>query len=447
MELATTCEKCNYDLLKFLLPKRELYFLDSEYRFGEKLKEKIKNYKLFPTISGEYISIDDGPKYSDIRFDNIVSPQTFSTLLLHCEDETILRYMKEVGIGFYDEATMVTMLNKDADDYTKKKQNTSLIVLFRAAFPYAKSAPKLLIDSNGNRVTEDNVTVYHNPDKQFELPVWCNMRFISVDMEESLLREWNCSSRDLMKNLAIYGGSEYSFDRVLRELISQSKNDSVKVLDLLHWLFGTWEKNDQRFDTSFSGVNVQAVSRSGEIVSIAESFLGSEYGNFVGERIISCLENPIFLADHVTLGFDDSKKEICKTFLTQLGAKVYPAIESRKLSSTGNEEDEYINYNSITYPVIKTVYGEEFACNTQSDGLFCYPWCREVKIADIIGITEILKKASYLDILYWICDDEQLRRHIRNTNEIKKEIFSCFVKYYLHHAKLRRRERCFPSHI
>lgn len=411
VELAESSENCDYDLLKFLIPAHTLYFLDREYDFGGKLKEKIRHYKLFPTIAGKYISVDDSPKYSNFRFDEIVSTQTFSTLLLHCEDETVLHYIGELGIGFYDEATMVAMLNKDADDYTEKKQNVSLILLFRRAFPYAKSAPKLLIDSNGNRVVEDEVTIYHNPDKHFELPAWCKMRFISLDMEKALCRAWRCDPRSLMQNLSGYGGAEYSFDRVLRELISQSKNDKEKTLELLRWLFDTWERNDQQFETGLTRVNVQAVSREGDIVPISKMFFGHEYGNDVGERIASCLKEPIFLADLATLGFDDGEKETLKKFLSQLGAKSYPAIESRKLSS--NEFYAYKKYNSSVHATL-FARGEPFSY----DDFFYHEWGSEIQLADIVGISEILQKANYKDILYWIWDDEQLRLHIRNKNEV-----------------------------
>ena len=409
-DLAAESQGCNYDALKFLLPAQPLYFLDREYLFTDKLKEKIKHYKLFPTIREEYISIDDEPRYREERFDSVVSPRTFSKLLKHCDDATVSSYIKSLGIPFYDEATLTEMINADANEYTAKKQNVILIELFRQVFMFAKRAPKLLIDSDGNRVTEEDVTVYHNPEKYFALPRWCKMRFISSDMEKTLCRDWRCDPRDLMKYLSPYGGSEYSFDRVLRELISQSKDDKEKTIELLHWLFHEWEKNGQQFETGLNRVNVQVISRDDEIVQVSKCFFGREYDNEVGERIISCLTKFTFLADCGTLGFDDGEKEALKVFLAQLGVKFYPAIESKELSIY--DYIAYKGYNAKIYTTL-SARGEQY---THED-LF-YHSEHSIQVADIDEITEILQKSSYIDILYWIFNDEQLNRHIRNRNEI-----------------------------
>ena len=46
-------DKCDYEALRFLLPSESLGQLDRENNFTSRLKEKIKEYRIFPTISEE----------------------------------------------------------------------------------------------------------------------------------------------------------------------------------------------------------------------------------------------------------------------------------------------------------------------------------------------------------------------------------------------------------
>jgi hypothetical protein len=64
-EIADNSKQYDYTALKFLLPANQLYFLDKQYDFTSKLKQRIKFYKLFPTIAGNYISLDESPKIQE----------------------------------------------------------------------------------------------------------------------------------------------------------------------------------------------------------------------------------------------------------------------------------------------------------------------------------------------------------------------------------------------
>ena len=277
-ELAQNTNKCDYDALRFLLPSESLGQLDKEYSFTSKLKEKIKEYKVFPTISEEYISISESPKYSCRRFDEILLPSTCHTLLKHAPDEYIVDYISESGIKFYSDKELVKLINQDAQHYVDSNLNAELIALyyetFISAYPYSQVAPKLLTDSKGNLILDENVKIFDNPAQRFDLPEWSKMYFLNSELEITLSKRLRTQGRNLTDKLKSFNVVEYSFNRVLAELVSQSKEDLEKTKGTLAWLYEYWEQNNRAFPSGFGNTDIRIVSRNSEIVGISKCYIG-----------------------------------------------------------------------------------------------------------------------------------------------------------------------------
>ena len=339
-------------------------------------------------------------------------------MLKPCDDAVVLSYIDELGISFYSKDEIVALLNADADEYIATKKHQRLIALFYETYPYSNIAPKLLVDSNGKRIIDDNVTIFNNDDDRFALPKWCEMRFIDSELEKALLTTFNCKPRRLMEILAPYGCSEYSFDSVVRQLVAQCRNDAQKAKDLLRWLFESWRNNNHSFKTSLTNINIRVVSRTGDIVQSSKCYFGKEYGNEIGERITSCLDDVEYVAPCTDLGFEETELQLVKEFLTHLEVKDFPAVE--QVSLHGTDFLEYQKYNAEKYPLL-TVGTESFYCNDRYNGLFYQGWGARIQVADIDGLEEILTKADYKDILYWLLSDFSLNMRIKNANEIDDE--------------------------
>ncbi len=409
-EIAANSQQYDYTALEFLLPSQQLYFLDKQYDFTSKLKKKIKGCKLFPTIDDRYISLDELPRYSNKDFARYVSKKTFNSLLKPCKNDTILSYFKELGISFYSSEELVALLNVDADEYVNSGVHDKLIILYHETYSYVNIAPKLLVDSNGKRIADENLTIFNNDENRFTLPEWSEMRFIDLNLEKKLLKSFNCDSRRLMEILKVYGGAEYSFDNVVRQLVSQCREDKQKTKDLLKWLFDNWCNNNYSFKSGLKNINIRLISRDGNIEQSSKCYFGKEYGNDIGERIISCLDTPVFVSGIDELGLTGADMHLVKAFLSQLDVKEYPPIAKKSL--TGQDYRKYIEYNSEKYPEL-SVRNETYRYD-----YFFYQISREVQVADIIGFENILKYADYRDIIYWMINDNNLNIHIKNINEI-----------------------------
>lgn len=246
-ELVNESDQCDYEALSFLLPSESLGQLDREYNFSSRLKEKIKEYRIFPTISEEYISISEFPKYSCSRFDEILLPSTCYTLLKHASKEYIVDYINESGIKFYSDKEVVRLINQDSQYYVDNNLNAELIALYYESYPCSQIAPKLLTDSKGKLILDENVKIFDNPTQRFDLPEWSKMYFLNSELESILSKRLRAQGRNLTDMLKTFNVVEYSFNRVLAELVSQSKENLEKTKGTIAWLYEYWEQNNRLF--------------------------------------------------------------------------------------------------------------------------------------------------------------------------------------------------------
>lgn len=415
VEISKKANKCDYEALEFLIPGTQLYFLDKEYDFSSKLKEKIKEFKILPTINGEYISLKDNPKYTDNEWHLYLNKQRFSNLLQRCSDKKIKEYIKENGIEFYDVNEIVSLINLDADTYVSNGDSAKIIQLFHdeANFRNSKIAPYLLTDNNNQRILDSEIKVFNYPETPFTLPSWSKLCFINKDLQEKLFSYWNITSvRTLVDNLSAFGCNEYSFDKVLTELIRQAKNNHSKVKSLLRWIFENFNSNE-KIASYTKNVDIKIITRDGDIASCNKCYFGKDYGNEVGERIIMNLDSHLFIADPITLGLNDKSRDMIISFLKQLGVKKYPKLECVSLNDL--EAKEYIKYNSCIYNTLTVEKNERYSCDDFFNNF------QQINVNTIVGIEKILENATFEDIICWALQDRDFNDQITSQNEISDQ--------------------------
>lgn len=410
-ELVNESDQCDYEALSFLLHSESLGQLDREYNFSSRLKEKIKEYRIFPTISEEYISISEFPKYSCSRFDEILLPSTCYTLLKHASKEYIVDYINESGIKFYSDKEVVRLINQDSQYYVDNNLNAELIALYYESYPCSQIAPKLLTDSKGKLILDENVKIFDNPTQRFDLPEWSKMYFLNSELESILSKRLRAQGRNLTDMLKTFNVVEYSFNRVLAELVSQSKENLEKTKGTIAWLYEYWEQNNRLFPSGFGNTEIRIVSRNNEIVGVSKCYIGKEYGNELGERLTSLLENSIYVGSSEQIGLSDKNIEDVKIFISALGIKQYPTIETVKLDYS--EQTAYIRYNSQKHPDIYDTRAERF-----SHATFFSQWGKEISVSSIKDVEKILQQADFYDIICWLLHDAELYKAVTSENEI-----------------------------
>lgn len=406
---------CNYDPLKLIITSEIDYILSSVFKFDIILKEKAREKKILPSISGEYVSIAEAPKYSDERFSSVLNPKVFSNLLKATDDVGIKKYLKnDLGIGFYSYEDFCGLLNDSLSDYSIE-QKAILAVLINKEYRYITSSsifPHLLVERNGNSII-DTSKVYPLPTEEqvIELPSWVDIKFLSPEMEKYLADELGIGNnrRGLAQTLARYNLEEYSFPRLLRGVVSQEeeKITSKEICsDILNWLWGYYDQEDRQ---QISDVRVKIICRDGEIRFARDCYIGREYGNELGERLVSLFSNNFVSFDELGLSCKDPVTII--GFLEWLGVSRYPRLIQKTL-----ENEEKDNFVGVCYPLY-----------VQRDGYY-YNRSEFSNITSVcVGYFEhfdiILERANFNDILAWFLIDDDIKIRLQCETE-EKNIFS-----------------------
>lgn len=418
VEVSLVHKECNYEPLRLIISTDMDIVLMNTYHLDKLLKNKAKEKSILPTISGKYISVHDNPIYSPNGFDKVLNPDLFGNLLLVADDEHIAKYIQEdLGIEFYTYINFCKKINGSVAFYSIEKR-VELIRLIKLEYSYEKSDsffPHLLEDSKG-RIIDDYARVYPLPieEKGIDLPEWVEIRFLSIDMEKMLYKALGIGNnrRELSKELARYNLEEYSFDRLLHGIVNQVDsvvNSIEKCKDIINWL---WKYYDTDNRQTLNDIKVKVICRDGSIRYANECYLGKEYDNELGERLISVYSNNFVSSSCFDLG--DNDIILVASFFEWIGVAKFPRLEKKTL--TGSERNSYLKYCDRLY--------------VQRDN-YSYPHTEFTNIRSVIvGCYEqfelLLDVADFNDILAWFVVDEHINSRLSSITE-EKNPFSCIT--------------------
>lgn len=407
-------QKCDYRPLSLVITSDIDIVLRNDYKLDELLREKVYEKKILPTIADNYISINDLPRYSKKDFANVLNPEVFPTLLKLADDDFIERYLEnDLDIDFYEYEDFCESLNNDIENYSMEEK-VSLIALVNDEFGLESGEifPHLIIDSCGKTIC-DNSKVYPFPNEEqvIDLPEWVDIRFLNQDMEKLLYSELGLGNdrRNLVKELAKYNLEEYSFDRLLRGVVSQVEEDLIskeRCLDILNWLWNYYNLEDHQ---AIQDVKVKVICRDGEFRYAKECYIGKEYGNELGERIIGLYSSQFVALEKLNIECEDSNRIV--GFMEWLGASKYPRFIRYNLPCT-----EGGGYLDDCYPLYVQNDNKWFEKHEFSR-------IKSITVGFVESFDVIIEKADFNDLLSWFLLDEEIYSRIICETE-EKNTFS-----------------------
>ncbi len=264
------------------------------------MREKAKAQPILPTVSGRYISINDHPFYSTEDFASVLKSADFPTLLQVCDDKDVDQYIRNaLGVDFCPYETFCQKVNANITAYSRSEKVKLISMILREyAYTYGvNNFPHLLEDTDGN-VIDTPVKVYPAPleEQVISVPKWVNISFLSPEMEKELNGALHISDRrEMARKLARFNLEEYNFDKVLTGVIGQINNQidtKEKCTDILSWLWGYYDRQERK---ALPDIKVKVITRDGSIRFAKECYLGREFGNQLGERIVG-LYSDVFLS-------------------------------------------------------------------------------------------------------------------------------------------------------
>lgn len=409
VDISEKQKQCNYDPLRMVISTGMDHVLSNEYHLDSLLKEKAREKRVLPTISGNYVSVADCPKYSKYRFDKVLSPATFGELMPATDEKEIENYIRYyLNIEFYSYAAFCKQLNDTIKDYNLK-QKASLIKLIDANYIETSTDyfPHLLEDCEG-RIIDDPVKVFPSPHEEvaIALPEWVKIKFLSEEMEKTLCDVLGIGNnrRELAKKLSRYHMEEYRFERLLRGVTNQVDhiiNSAEKSKEILGWLWKYYviEKNQP-----INGIKVKILCKDGNLHYTNECYLGKEFDNKLGERIID-----IFSSNFVDPSCFDSGNaptNLVIGFLEWIGVSKFPRFEYKSL--TGIDRAAYINSYKKLY-----VQSERYGYT-----------CSELNLERVVvgyyeHFAEVINEVNINDVLSWFVLDDNIKSRLSSETEEK----------------------------
>lgn len=413
LKIASKEAESSYSPLQMMIPSIQYFAVNDLYKIRDLLVEEIKSISIFPSISGSYIGLNDKPHFHKQEFADYLNKDTFKSLLKKCNDDTIINVLWKLGVGKYTENEMVDLINNDGDEYVKANSNAELIKLFINDYPNCTRAPSLLVNSSGVRVLDSDVKLFSSTSNQFSLPDWASISFIDKALEDKLEDLLNChTARSLAEKTKVFGYEEYSFKKVLAAINSQVNSDIDRAKNVIKWMHDSWEQISSEM-SSTEKTYIDVLTRDGTLAKSNKCFIGSEYGNDLGERIVSKLSEKTFIASLEEYGLTGCKKETLEKIFIELGSKKFPLIE---VSELNNEDAKtFIELNKGRFDKLEV--SQENNLLTYEE-LF-YQKCR-VFVSDIEEFDKILNESSFEDIISWALLDETFKKCI--TSELEPSI-------------------------
>ncbi len=301
-----------YEPLELLMAEHN--DIPNEYNFNGILKEKLKTKKIIPTISEEYVSLDSKPFFANHNLITLLKPESFPNVVKKCNSAKIETFLEELDFVSYKE--FVEILNKDILLHKYNwEEKCKLIYEIRKYNQFNTSYTGeglFLFEDSKNTIVKDVEKIFPLPESQKiseSLPSWADVRFLSARMLDYLGKLSNFTlQRNLISHYEKFGLDEYNFSSLLRVLIHELKeiitneeviNDEEEnaILELLNWIFYSGERPDLKSQS----IRVPVICRNRTIKYASEVYIGKEYGNLLGERLVSIYSNSFLLYNELKL--------------------------------------------------------------------------------------------------------------------------------------------------
>ena len=435
--------QATYEPLKLLLTSSIDTSL-KQYKLEELINEQIQTAAIFPTIQNKYISLSDEPLYSEQRFDKVLFSETFSNLLKYCDDEIIQNYIKyDAKLNFYENSLFKDLLNKDiVNKRYSCGQKCTLIKLINENHNISGTGITLLEDLQGNIISsEENVYVQPAAKDKFEIPNWnwLKVKFLNEKMRNILLEDVEQEAID--RTFRDFNLVRYRFNTLIGKIVSDLNKNTENVKAVLLWLFNFYctpkSDTEETSERDLGTTKIPVLCRSNTIALGSESYFGKEFGNEIGERIISSYDKEHFLYFDL-FNFPDLQTVI--RFYEWLGVSHFPRII--EINVDKNDRANYIKY---TFALLNLTYLGEY-----HKLYFDHRYILSLKVSFFEHFEEIIKNTEFYEIICWLLKDSKALEYInslkeindqslmiyrgayeRKNREINNNYLSSFIRYYL----------------
>lgn len=435
--LEISCNEISYKPLKLLsIQGKENFdtFFDDN-NFTEKLKNKIRQNNVYPTIANEYISYMEKPVYYTNNYADILPPKRFPYLLPFTEDEKIKETLNWIGYYTYEKEYFFKTISEISSQLSIK-QRAKLIYYLTKDFSDSdiekNNLPNIFIDQENQIINSDSEIFLPPSGENIKIPIKLNLKIVNSELFTHLKKIFDSENAEVIEDrLKLFGIKVYRFGEIFRRIVSDfnNKTDKTKskreaVKNLLSSLYELYilNKDKEGIDINIpSNVSIPILNKNNGLTKVNNVYLGKEYENKLCE-ILYEYDRSKLVGSPKILGLEE--KENVTEFLKWLGVAKYP----RK--KVINAEDEFGHFAIQNFPYKEKRIYDYDATFTSFKKLKSKGYrINEIKVETIEDLENILKNNSNENILYWLnCDKRVTEANETNPNSQIK--FSITSKQY-----------------
>ena len=387
--------------------------------FESKLKDRVWNSKLFPTVNDGYISIIDRPVYYESFDSNILKGNDVRRLLLPCTDQKIatiylIPKFDEFKYSIEELASIIhsrilQLSQFGFENYVK------LLELFRKSFltPNFVNLPYLLINENNEAIPWNSKIVAKDNNLQITIPPELSYNFVHPELLNVYKKHFGS---DYNIFLLYYRIKVFSSGRIANDLIEYYNNKKQLTnedIEHLHKnLFTLFNEDDtiklNQYPKAFSKDN------GGQLRATNELHYGKEYDCELTDILFN-YDTSLLLASRETFGFDEGidQKRVIQYFnwlhVSKWPRRIKFTIErhDHPLFSYKKQVFKKLDYEKVGRDLDMHSY-QEYGNKVQ----YCIGEVTTVK-----SIDDILSHNNPETILAWVINDIELRRLLEDDCE------------------------------
>lgn len=404
----------------------------SDFDFMEKLVEKIKENRLFPTIYDKYITYNDEPVYYRGNFPRLIDYkrfEIFEDLCQFSDDDRIYSIYTKIGGYTYDKSTVTQNFNSISPKLSIKERVKCLLYLNDHSYQFDKP-PQLLLDSKGRIIDYDD-EIFSQPEvSTIDLPNYVKLKFVSQQLLDEIKNQGKVrTNREAIKKISEWDITEYALTPVLRKAVQAEKVERVNspggqkllpMLQLLQALIKIYSSDPE----IAAPKGIELPNRNMEFVPANELYLGREYesGKF-NDQLLRGLGDERFvlgLTDRIGSSDDDMT-----SLLVWLGVNEDINVRTNVDVAVS---DEFLNeiLEDRSFPLISRNYNVRYADASSMKKT----WGRNLKSESVEEFEAILKNDEPEIILYWIISDSEVSSRLIHYRKSQTFYFDQYNKRY-----------------
>jgi len=398
------------------------------FQLKEKLVNKIKESKIFPTVNGNYISASEHPIYYDFPIAKFLKGEDVSNLLLHDGDEQFITFLKSVEHRYYLLWYFIKIISVRTDNldhlakliYHALTYNDYVNAWTSDEFKLSEQ-PEFLIDNNGNPIKwSSQIFIQPQSDRIFNLPESLRIQFLEPDLVKLLLKEFKINDVNiLLSKLEPFHIKKYSFLEIAEALIkhySDRKKIGLSEIKELHsYLFQLFkiEYTNKSLEPISADIFTPVISKLKKKKAASEVYFGEHYGHALTEQLYGFNKSNI-LAEKGVFGLKNEDERTVKEYFIWLRVAELPrySLKSIIVSKT----DSYLEYilKNFKYPLEKWNHTFE----SYHDVLYWFYWGATLQVGEFDNMEKILTHSKLEYVFGWINKDKRLRDTLENDREI-----------------------------